>query len=110
VLPARLAASGYASTSDHLARLGRLAWSLDGGDPVAAVPVPGGAVEILHSDELDLEAAARKRDAERHKLRAEIDRSEARLANPGFVAKAPPAVVRAERDKLARLRAELESM
>jgi valyl-tRNA synthetase len=110
VLPARLAASGYESTRDHLARLGRLAWSVDGGDPVAAVPVPGGAVEILNSDELDLDAAARKRDAERAKLQAEIDRSEARLANPGFVNKAPTEVVKAERDKLARLKAELEAL
>jgi valyl-tRNA synthetase len=110
LLPARLAASGYESTSDHLARLGRLAWSVDGGDPIAAVPVPGGAVEILRSDELDLEAAARKRDVERAKLQAEIDRSEARLANEGFLNKAPREVVQAERDRLEHLKTELEAL
>ena len=41
---------------------------------------------------------------------AEIERSEGKLANPGFVEKAPPAVVEAEREKLARLRAELEAL
>jgi len=32
------------------------------------------------------------------------------LANEGFVAKAPPDVVQAEREKLERLRSELESL
>ena len=32
------------------------------------------------------------------------------LANDGFVAKAPPHVVQAERDKLARLREELQAL
>ncbi len=110
VLGARLAAEGYDETGDHVARLGRLAWSLDGGDPVATVAVPGGAVEILPTEDLDLGAAERKRAQQRARLRAELDRSQAKLANEGFVAKAPPAVVQAERDKLADLRAELEAL
>ena len=32
------------------------------------------------------------------------------LANEGFVSKAKPEVVQAERDKLARLRAELDAL
>jgi valyl-tRNA synthetase len=109
-LPARLVAEGYAATAEHVARLGRLSFSSDGGDPVASVPVPGGAIEILASDELDLDAAQRKRDAERPRIEAEIERSERKLANQGFVEKAPPAVVQAERDRLARLKAELEAL
>ena len=46
--------------------------------------------------------------AERARLRAEIARAEAKLGNQGFVAKAPPDVVQAERDKLERLRRELD--
>ena len=107
---ARLAADGYEETAEQIARLARLAFSENGGEPVASVPVPGGAVEILRSDAADLDAAERKRAAARAKLKAEIERSERKLANDGFVAKAPPEVVQAERDKVARLRRELESL
>ena len=46
-VPARLAASGYDETAEQVARLARVELSADGGDPVASVPVPGGAIEIL---------------------------------------------------------------
>jgi valyl-tRNA synthetase len=109
VLGARLAAAGgYADTADQVARLARLQWSAEGVEPVATVPVPGGFVEITPSKDLDLGAAGRKRDAERARLEAEIARSEGKLANAGFVERAPAAVVQAERDKLERLQAELE--
>jgi len=107
---ARLAADGYEDTAGHLARLARLSFSSDGGEPVASVAVPGGTVEILASEALDLGAADDKRAAARGKLEAEIERAERKLANDGFVAKAPDAVVQAERDKLTRLRAELEAL
>ena len=110
VVATRLAASDYEQTSDHLARLARLRFSEDGGEPVASVPVPGGAVEILAGEALDLEAAERKRAAAREKLENEIARSEKMLSNEGFVSKAKPEVVQAERDKLARLRAELDAL
>jgi valyl-tRNA synthetase len=110
-LPARLAADGYEDTAEHVARLARLSLEQpDGGDPVASVPVPGGTVELLASPDLDLGAAERKRDAQRSTLEQEIERSERKLANQGFVEKAPPDVVAAERDKLARLRSELEAL
>jgi len=108
-VPARLAASGYAATAEHIARLGRVELSDNGAAaPVATVAIPGGVVEILPSDQLDLGAAERKLAARREQLRAEIERAERKLANQGFVAQAPPEVVQAERDKLERLKAELE--
>jgi valyl-tRNA synthetase len=112
-LPAHIAAPGFdGPLGEHLARLGRLA--VDGvgpgGEVAVAVPVPGGTIEILASDALDLGAAGRKAAAERERLGSEIDRAEHKLANQGFVAKAPAAVVQAERDKLERLRAELEAL
>ncbi|HWC87642.1 MAG TPA: valine--tRNA ligase [Solirubrobacteraceae bacterium] len=115
IIPARLLASGYDGTVGQIERLARLAFSAAGEDPVASVPVPGGAIEILPTGELDpgeLDpgAAESKRAARRAKLEAEIARSEAKLANQGFVSKAPEHVVQAEREKLARLKEELGSL
>jgi valyl-tRNA synthetase len=62
------------------------------------------------SEAVDLGAAADKVRQRRAKLEAEIARCEGKLANEGFVAKAPEAVVTAERAKLAELRAELEAL
>jgi valyl-tRNA synthetase len=109
-LTARLAADGYDETAEQIARLGRLTFTTAGGDPAASVPVPGGAIEILAGDELDLGAAERKRQERRGELEQEIERAERKLANQGFVAKAPAHVVEAEREKLTRLRSELESL
>ncbi len=109
-VPARLAATGYEETEEHLSRLARLAFTADGAEPVASVPVPGGTVEILPSDDVDLEGAQRRLAARRAKLEEEIERAERKLANQGFVDKAPPEVVQAERDKLKRLKDELESL
>jgi valyl-tRNA synthetase len=110
VLPARLLADGYEQTTEQLARMARL--ELGGGpDPAAAaVPVPGGVIEVLPSDGVDLQAADRRRAESRTKLESEIKRAEGKLSNQGFVAKAPDDVVQAERDKLERLRQELEAL
>jgi valyl-tRNA synthetase len=114
-LSGRLRASGYAETADDLARLARVSLEDPDGngppsEPVASIVVPGGVVEILPAGELDLEATERRREEQRSRLQTEIDRAEKKLANPGFVSKAPPAVVQAERDKLARLKQELEAL
>jgi valyl-tRNA synthetase len=111
-LPAHLRAGGYEETIEHLQRLARLELSTNGAESevVASVPVPGGTVEILAGGGVDLEAAQRRLEERRKTLGAEIERAERKLANQGFVDKAPAAVVQGERDKLERLRAELESM
>ncbi len=109
-LPARLRAEGYEATADMLARLARLELQTDGGDPVATVAIPGGALEVLASDAFDAGEAARRVAARRAQVEAEIARSDGKLSNDGFVAKAPDAVVAAEREKLARLRAELAAL
>jgi valyl-tRNA synthetase len=91
-----------------VAQLARL--DLDGareGEP-ATVLTPAGVVEIWGG--VDPAEEARKREAQRAGLEAEIRRAEGKLGNDGFVAKAPEAVVQAERDKLERLRAELEAL
>ncbi len=119
IIPARLCADGYEQTGPLLARLARLALSADvategsdgltvDGAAVASIPVPGGTVEVLSAEGLDLGAAERRRAAAREKLLAEIERVEGKLAKPNFVERAPPAVVDGERERLQRLRTELE--
>jgi valyl-tRNA synthetase len=113
VLPARI--DGLDGSAALVARMARL--DLESGsrpkgevEPTATVPVPGGSVEIRAGDLVDREAEARKAAAERERLQGEIARAEAKLANEGFVAKAPPHLVQAERDKLERLRRELDGL
>ena len=58
---------------------------------MATVPVPGGSVAILTSDAVDTEAEAQRTAQQRTRLEAEIARAEGKLANRGFVDKAPAA-------------------
>jgi valyl-tRNA synthetase len=111
VLPARFAADGYDGTASQVARLARLELR-DGSDGEAAaeVPVPGGAVELLATDDFDPGAIAARLAERRDKIAAEIGRLETKLANDAFVERAPAAVVQGERDKLAGYRAELERL
>jgi valyl-tRNA synthetase len=105
IIPARL--DGHAATADHIARLARLRWEPGEGDDVIARV---GGIEIFASEAVDLEAQARRAAERRGKLEAEIARAESKLGNERFVARAPEAVVQAERDKLARLREELAAL
>jgi valyl-tRNA synthetase len=93
-----------------VARLARLTpvGADDDRPPVAAIPVAGVQVELLEG--VDPAEAAAKVESARTTLRDEIRRAEGKLANDGFVAKAPAAVVAAEREKLERLKAELEAL
>jgi valyl-tRNA synthetase len=109
-VPARLAAEGYAGTETLVARLARVDWQNGSEEAAAVVPIPGGAAEVLASETVDPAEEARRLAARRADLEAEIARAEGKLANAGFVAKAPEAVVQAERDKVERLQAELEAL
>jgi valyl-tRNA synthetase len=107
---ARLAAEGYEEVREQVARLARFELAEDSGDPVAAVAVPGGAVEVLPSADIDPQEAERRRAERAAVLRDEIARAEVKLANEKFVAKAPAEIVDGEREKLARFRAELDEL
>jgi valyl-tRNA synthetase len=111
-VPALLQANGYDATLAGIAALARLDFvdAAAGQEPVATIAIPGGAVALLPSDAVDLGAADRRLAAQRDTLAAEISRAEGKLANEGFVAKAPEAVVAAERSKLERLREELAAL
>jgi valyl-tRNA synthetase len=106
VLEARL--TGLDGLAPLVARLARLTPVDDDREPVATIPVTGVQVDLLTG--VDPAEAAAKVEAQRRHLEAEIARCEGKLANDGFVAKAPEAVVAAEREKLERLRAELEAL
>jgi valyl-tRNA synthetase len=95
-------------TAPLVAQLARLEWAE--GEPEVTVPTPLGAIGILATEGLDLGAAGRKREAERARLEQELARAEGKLANEAFVAKAPDHVVAAEREKVERLRSELEGL
>ncbi|MBN1528165.1 MAG: valine--tRNA ligase [Thermoleophilaceae bacterium] len=105
-----LAAEGYDDLHEHLGRLARFEL-VDGGDePVAEVEIPGGVVRVLPSEGLDAEEEGRRRDAERTRLRGEIERLERKLSNESFVQKAPPEVVEGERGKLDDYREALRRL
>jgi valyl-tRNA synthetase len=110
---ARLDARGYDDTLEHVSRLARMQF-VDGiaadVEPVATVAIPDGSVQILPGAGLDPGEAQARVEQQRSKLLSEIDRAERKLANQGFVAKAPAEVVQGERDKLDRLRAELGAL
>jgi valyl-tRNA synthetase len=112
VVPGVLQAGGYEATAARVAALARfsLRGEGDGAAPVATVAIPGGSVGVLASEAVDLGAADRRLAAQRATLAREIDRAAGKLSNDGFVAKAPPAVVAAERDKLELLRAQLAAL
>jgi valyl-tRNA synthetase len=119
IIPARLSASCYEATGELLARMARLSWSEDGEgarvhagapDAVVSIAIPGGSIEILSAEGLDLQAAERRRAAAQAKLREELERVRRKLDNEGFVGKAPATVVAAERERLQRLTQELEAL
>ncbi len=103
VLPAR-ALGG--EPHELVGRLARLSFDDPVGEPLATI----GSVEILAAEEIDAEQVRRRVEAERERLRGEIERGERKLANQGFVAKAPPEVVDEERGKLERYRRELDEL
>ncbi|MGI9019351.1 MAG: valine--tRNA ligase [Solirubrobacterales bacterium] len=106
ILPARAAAGADPGSLELVARLGRL--SLDGadGDGLATI----GEVEILASAEVDAGEVRRRISERRAELGSEVKRGERKLANEGFVSKAPPEVVESERAKLEAYRAELAEL
>jgi valyl-tRNA synthetase len=106
----RLVADGYDRLRDQLARLARFELvdaSSPDGEVLATVPVPGGAMQVLPSEAFDADEASTRVAARREHLRSEVERAERKLANEGFVSKAPAEVVNEERRKLEEYRAAL---
>ncbi len=69
---------------------------------------PLGTAYLPLGELIDLEKERQRLDKEVQKVQSEIKRAEGKLANQGFVSKAPAAVVEDERRKLAENKALLE--
>jgi valyl-tRNA synthetase len=104
VLPARF--PDDQPPHELVGRLARLSFDGAAGEPLATF----GPIEILASADVDAEQVRRRVEERRSALRAEVERAERKLANTGFVERAPAEVVAAEREKLASYRAELEEL
>jgi valyl-tRNA synthetase len=74
------------------------------------IKVMGNALRIFEAVVRPKDRAQGNVEAERARVRSEIDRLESRLANEEFVRKAPPEVVEREHRKLDEYREELEAM
>ena len=107
-LRARVSAS--LPLQEQIARLTRFEFVDEGDEPVATVTVPGSSIDVLPSEQISAEEEAARQAARRAHLEGEIARAEGKLANDGFVKKAPADVVQGERNKLARLQEELASL
>ena len=73
-------------------------------DGAVSIVTDAATVYIPLGDLVDFEKERARLTAELNRVRGEINRLTAKLANEGFVAKAPAAVVEAERVKLAKYR------
>ncbi len=108
-----LEAEGFGDLETQLARLGQFQLEQSASEdeePLTDIEVPGGVVRVLPSEAVDPVEGERRREAERERLRAEIERAETKLANEGFVKKAPAEVVEAERQKLEGFREALRRL
>ena len=107
-----------ASTSEFFKRLAsasdvEVCESLDGkltADDAVQIITHAATIMLPLSDIIDVEKEKARLNAELTKLVAEIERIDKKLANEGFVAKAPAAVVDGERAKRAKYCENLEGV
>jgi len=73
-------------------------------DDAVAIVVEGMEIYLPLEELIDIEKEIERLEKEKANLEMELDRVEKKLSNEGFVAKAPKAVVDAEREKEAKYR------
>ncbi|MBO4563730.1 MAG: valine--tRNA ligase [Clostridia bacterium] len=95
-----------ASASDVTVQLDKTGIAPDAVSVVSAI----GDAFIPLSELIDIEKELARLDKERARVEGEIKRAEGKLANPGFMAKAPEKVIEEERGKLAANRELMEKL
>jgi valyl-tRNA synthetase len=93
-------------TLSRLARFDLQVSAADGALGEATISIPSATVDV----EVDTDGVSARREEQRRILEQEIKRAEGKLANSGFVEKAPAQVVQQERDKLERYQRELADL
>jgi valyl-tRNA synthetase len=102
----------YRSYLLRLAKLSELRW-LGPADPVPpAATALAGHLKLLIplAGLIDREAELTRLARETNRIGKDLERSEAKLANPGYVERAPPDVVAQERERVAAMRAALSKL
>jgi valyl-tRNA synthetase len=94
----------------HMANLESLAVAADAARPALAVVQVVGGMEIYVPGLIDPAKEKARLEARKAKLAEDLRKTEAKLGNEGFVARAPADVVEKEKAKLAELRAQIESL
>lgn len=72
--------------------------------------VQGAEVILPLKGVLDIKDELKRLDKEMDRLKSEVQRAEKKLANQGFVAKAPADVIQAEKDKVVAYQLDLETV
>lgn len=75
-----------------------------------SIILSGAKIYLPLSDLVDIEEEKKRLEKEREKIQGEIKRAEGKLANKGFVDKAPAQVVEDERQKLAAYKEQIASL
>jgi len=73
-------------------------------DSAVQIVSPEATVYVPLAELIDIEKELARLNAEKAKTAVEIERLEKKLSNPGFIAKAPEAVIAGEKEKLAKYR------
>jgi len=94
----------------HMANLESLTVAADAARPPLSVVQVVGGMEIYVPGLIDPAKERARLEGQKAKLAEDLRKTEAKLGNQGFIARAPADVVEKEKAKLAELRAQIESL